>query len=746
MKNKTFRYLFLLLTVFFVGTGLAFGDTVVILLGDVNRDGQLDVADITAITNYVHGTATDIDATAADVNRDGAHDVADIIGVTNIVHHGTPTGSTTESILFFTATEVAKNYGDAPFATPIVRAGSTGAITYAVTPASGVVTVAADGTVTIVGIGTATITATLAGSSDFGTTTASYTVTVTSTTPTVTTAPVLVSGSLTYTTADQALVASAEGVTGGTVKYYVIKSDTDPTAPTAGTGDWTTTVPTGKDAGKYYVWYYVEGDANHNSSAVQSLGYKEISKATTSSDITANNITIDPAIYNDGTAVTPNVTVTLGSENVTSQFTITYSNNTNAGTGTVTVTPNSTGNFTGAAITKDFTIDKANPTVTTPPALVSGSLTYTTADQALVASAEGVTGGTVKYYVIKSDTDPTAPTAGTGDWTTTVPTGKDAGKYYVWYYVEGDANHNSSAVQSLGYKEISKATTSSDITANNITIDPAIYNDGTAVTPNVTVTLGSENVTSQFTITYSNNTNAGTGTVTVTPNATGNFTGAAITKDFTIEKVDAAVTAVPTLVTGDLSYNESAQTLLASGGTATGGTMKYFVIKSDTEPAAPTITDTSWTPTPTATDAGTYYIWYYVEGDANHNSTAVQRIADTKTISKATVTNVDDTMTTPVTAKENLINTGVELELVTAGVSKAGTLMYQVTTTSSKPAKTEGTWTETVPKAAATGTYYVWYYAAGNDNYEATDVCNTSVEVIIKQKGNTSPIDDPDDL
>ena len=36
---------------------------------------------------------------------------------------------------------------------------------------------------------------------------------------------------------------------------------------------------------------------------------------------------------------------------------------------------------------------------------------------------------------------------------------------------------------------------------------------------------------------------------------------------------------------------------------------------------APTDENLYTTSIPTATDAGTYYIWYKVEGDANHNST-----------------------------------------------------------------------------------------------------------------------------
>ena len=93
----------------------------------------------------------------------------------------------------------------------------------------------------------------------------------------------------------------------------------------------------------------------------------------------------------------------------------------------------------------EFTIAKATASVTTAPAAVSGTLVANGSAQALVTAGEA-TGGTLKYYV---STTNSAPTTETGGWTTTVSTGTDADTYYVWYYVEGDANHNSTAVTAI---------------------------------------------------------------------------------------------------------------------------------------------------------------------------------------------------------------------------------------------------------------------------------------------------------
>ena len=145
---------------------------------------------------------------------------------------------------------------------------------------------------------------------------------------------------------------------------------------------------------------------------------------------------------------------------------------------------------------------------------------------------------------------------------------------------------------------------------------------------------------------------------------------------------------------------------------------------------------------PTGKDVGNYYVWYYVDGADNYNDTAVQSLGS-KTISKAAATtDPSSTMTTAVTAKKNgeanQSYTGSALDLVNAGVSKAGTLKYQMTTTNSKPEKGEGTWSTDVPTATNAGTYYVWYYAEGNDNYNETVVSANPIEVTIA-KANISP-------
>ena len=83
----------------------------------------------------------------------------------------------------------------------------------------------------------------------------------------------------------------------------------------------------------------------------------------------------------------------------------------------------------------------------------------------------------------------------------------------------------------------------------------------------------------------------------------------------TIDKAAPTFTA-PKAKTG-LVENGKAQELITAG-TATGGTMLYALGKDDkTAPDASAFKETI----PSGTNAGSYYVWYMVKGDANHTDT-----------------------------------------------------------------------------------------------------------------------------
>ena len=89
-----------------------------------------------------------------------------------------------------------------------------------------------------------------------------------------------------------------------------------------------------------------------------------------------------------------------------------------------------TKNFGELSKVLDFTIAKANVSVTAPTA--KKDLVYNTAEQELITAGTAA-GGTVEYSTDNKN------------WSTELPKGQNAGDYEVWYKVTGDSNHNDTA-------------------------------------------------------------------------------------------------------------------------------------------------------------------------------------------------------------------------------------------------------------------------------------------------------------
>ena len=204
-------------------------------------------------------------------------------------------------------------------------------------------------------------------------------------------------------------------------------------------------------------------------------------------------------------------------------------------------------------------------------------------------------------------------------------------------------------------------------------------------------------------------TDAGTYKVTVTVKREGYNDYAAPETEVTIAKAESSATA-PT-AKKDLTYTGGAQQLI-DAGTATGGTMKYYVGES-----APSDGDSQWKTEAaqiTGTEAKEYKVWYYVDGDANHNDTEAQSI--TATIDKAAPG------VTPPTAKE-LTYTGAAQTLAEAGSTDGGTMTYSDSES--------GTYSDSIPQGTEAKTYEVWYKVTGDGNH--TDATPAKIDVTIAQ-------------
>ena len=210
----------------------------------------------------------------------------------------------------------------------------------------------------------------------------------------------------------------------------------------------------------------------------------------------------------DGEAKEPAVTVTLGGSTLaSSNYTVDYSNNIDAGTATVTVTGKNT--YTGTA-TKNFTIGKAelsNATVS-----LAG---WTYGDAANTPVLRGNLGdGTVNYFYANAE----APSL---EYTTDVPT--NAGNYSVKAVIAETANYQGKEVTNT-FTIDPKALTEDMMWQEGeefvYTGEPQTLADGM-----FGLTDGEDELEYgvDFTIEYANNTNVGTATATIT--GMGNYQG-----------------------------------------------------------------------------------------------------------------------------------------------------------------------------------------------------------------------------
>ena len=232
------------------------------------------------------------------------------------------------------------------------------------------------------------------------------------------TAPAAIDG-LTYSGSAQALVRA--GSTAHGKLLYSLSKD----------GTYSETIPTGTDAGEYTVWYKVEGDSNHKDSQPKSVT-ATIAPKTVTATVTVSG----GSLTYTGDPLKPDVVVKDGDTVISpEEYDVSYRDNVNAGTATVTVRNKAGGNYTVSG-SATFEIGKAASEVRTAPGANAG-LVYNGGEQTLITAGTAL-GGKLKYRLGE-----------TGEFTEALPKATDAGTYTVYCMVEGDGNHRDSEVQSL---------------------------------------------------------------------------------------------------------------------------------------------------------------------------------------------------------------------------------------------------------------------------------------------------------
>ncbi len=285
-----------------------------------------------------------------------------------------------------------------------------------------------------------------------------------------------------------------------------------------------------------------------------------------------------------------------------------------------------------SSTTVKATIHKAIAKITTAP--VSATLTYDGTERDLIAAAAVVNpAGVPVEYALSED----------GPYSADFPKGTNAGEYTIWYRIQETANYTGEAPQSVKATIAQKPVNPTiELSGDGLTVEldgtySYVY-DGTAKEPVVTLKEadGTTAITAgEYTVAYSNNINVGTATVTVTAKNDGNYSFNAVTENFTIGKKQAEVLTAPEATGDPLTFNTRAQKLVTSGA-GSGGTMVYSVGNEN---------GTYSSNIPTETNAGTYTVYYKVEGDANHSDSNVGSVVVTispKTVKDPLITLLDE--------------------------------------------------------------------------------------------------------
>ena len=265
-----------------------------------------------------------------------------------------------------------------------------------------------------------------------------------------------------------------------------------------------------------------------------------------------------------------------------------------AGTYVVKVAVAATDNFAAGSATAEFTIARADLNLN----LTLQGWSYGNAANTPSLSGNDGNGAVTYTYAIDN---------ASAEYTTTVPT--NAGSYKIKAAVAVTTNYN--AAEATDTFKIAKANLSGVTIAD---IADQTYNNGSAIEPTVNVTFKNEAVaTTEYTVSYSNNTSVGEATVTLT--ATGvNFTaGTTATKTFQIREANAVITATDQTVT----YNGEAQTFTNCSVTNGSVIVRYYESEADRAKGSNALE--------VVVNAGTYYV-KVEQGNENYHSDPVNAL------------------------------------------------------------------------------------------------------------------------
>lgn len=341
------------------------------------------------------------------------------------------------------------------------------------------------------------------------------------------------------------------------------------------------------------------------------------------------------------------------------EYTVTYSNNVNAGTATVIVTDNAGGNYTVGTVKKTFTITTGGEDgleLTSSP--LARDLTYNGQEQELVTVGTAK-GGHLEYALEGANDDPAeegvadGPTEEQTDdepklkFDRKIPVGIEAGLYKVYYKVVGDGNFAGAETEpAYVYVTIKPKTVNNPvIELNKLDLKEYTY-DGTAKKPEVICVKDGDNeiwkkaegssAADEYFITYSNNVNVSKeATVRIVSRKDGNYSVDGSTT-FEIKKAD--INLDPDSKGNDVTLPTPKGEPVTSGSSDRpgetalkyNGTQQELVIKGELPHGKLVYSLTEngvYSETiPTAAERKAYTIYYKVEADENHEESAVGKV------------------------------------------------------------------------------------------------------------------------
>ena len=373
------------------------------------------------------------------------------------------------------------------------------------------------------------------------------------------------------------------------------------------------------------------------------------------------------------------------------------------------------------------TINKRTVTVTTVPTYVSAGLTYdgtnntNGSDQTLITAGACGTGGVMYYYVSTSPSTPSWSSASDSGWSTSLPTGKNAGNYYVWYYcLVSDTNNNTAGTNTNAVKAL--ANSPKNIARNPIAsaspVTKLVYNGTTETNGTSQTGIKGSNVSWTGSTT---GINAGDYTASATPLS--NFAwsdGTFAAKPITWSIARRGQTA-PVLQGATTTYPNTATATVKTDGTVEGGTSTApgeLIWSNQSRSTAGTQTATA----------------YYAATAINFEESPVSGGVTVK-VNARTVT-----ITAPTFNSNTLTYTGSPQTIlnVAGSCTTGGVMYYYKSTSSTKPSFSTSNWTTTAPtQETNAGTYYVWYYCYVSDT---TNNTGTGINTVTAVSGNSKTI------